>query len=205
MNLREPLLRGIYDYGFERPVDVQQHALKPCISSYNAIVQVQSGTSKTIIFIIAISRQLDVNCKDCQTLILVSKRELAKRIHRVVLALGEHINVTCHACIGCVNIREDIKHLEAGVQVVVGTPMVGSMIFVLDETAELLSRGFKNKIYDVLTILSGSFQAIVVLATMPCGLLEITGEFKIYPVKILIKKEERTLEGIRQFYVNVSQ
>ncbi len=44
------------------------------------------------------------------------------QIHRVVLALGEHMNVTCHACIGGVNLREDMKRLEAGVQVVVSTP-----------------------------------------------------------------------------------
>ncbi|CAF4298255.1 unnamed protein product, partial [Rotaria sp. Silwood2] len=63
-----------------------------------------------------------MECKDCQALILVPTRELAQGIHRVVLALGEHMKVTYHACIGGVNVREDIKRLEAGVQIVVGTP-----------------------------------------------------------------------------------
>ncbi|CAF3707687.1 unnamed protein product [Rotaria sp. Silwood1] len=218
MNLREPLLRGIYGYGLERPANVQQHALKPCISGYDVIAQAQAGTGKTITFIIAVLQQLNVDCKDCQALILVPTRELAQEIHRVVLALGEHMHVTCHACVGGVNSREDMKQLEAGVQVVVGTPgrtydmlnrsalrSENIKMFVLDEADELLSRGFKEQIYDVFTALPENVQVIVVSATMPCDLLEITAKFMNDPVKVLIKREERTLDGIRQFYVNIER
>jgi translation initiation factor 4A len=76
-------------------------------------------------------------------------------------------------------------------------------MFVLNEADELLSRGYKEQIYDILTMLSGNIQVIVVSATMPCDLLEIEVKFMNDPVKILTKREERTLEGIRQFYVNV--
>ncbi|CAF3454452.1 unnamed protein product [Rotaria socialis] len=218
MNLREPLLRGIYSYGYERPADVQQRALKPCISGYDVIVQAQSGTGKTIAFIIAVLQQLNMDCKDCQALILVPTRELAQGIRKVVLVLGEHMHVTCHACIGGVNIRENMKQLETGVQVIVGTPGRTSdmlkrsalcseniKMIVLDEADELLSRGFNEQIYDVFTMLSKNVQVIVVSATMPCDLLEITAKLMNDPVKVLIKKEERTLEGIRQFYVNVER
>ncbi|CAF4051135.1 unnamed protein product [Rotaria sordida] len=218
MNLREPLLRGIYGYGLERPSDVQQRALSPCISGYDVIVQAQSGTGKTITSIIAVLQQLNVDCKDCQALILVPTRELAQGIHRVVLTLGEHINVTCHACIGSMNLREDMKRLEAGVQVVVSTPgrtydmlkrsalrSENIKMFVLDEADEILSRGFKEQIYDLFTMIPPNVQVILLSVTMPYDLLEITTKFINNPVKILIKKEERTLEGIRQFYVNVER
>lgn len=76
-------------------------------------------------------------------------------------------------------------------------------MFVLDETDELLSRGFKDQIYDIFAALPENVQVIVVSATMPCDLLEIAAKFMNDPVKILTKIEERTLEGIRQFYVNV--
>ncbi|CAF1336469.1 unnamed protein product [Rotaria sordida] len=218
MNLRELLLRGIYGYGLERPSDVQQRALSPCISGYDVIVQAQSGTGKTITSIIAVLQQLNVDCKDCQALILVPTRELAQGIHRVVLTLGEHINVTCHACIGGMNLREDMKRLEAGVQVVVSTPgrtydmlkrsalhSENIKMFVLDEADEILSRGFKEQIYDLFTMMPPNIQVILLSVTMPYDLLEITTKFINNPVKILIKKEERTLEGIRQFYVNVER
>ncbi|CAF4183796.1 unnamed protein product [Adineta steineri] len=218
MNLRESLLRGIYAYGFERPTDIQQRALKPCISGYDVIAQAQSGTGKTIMVSIAVLQQLDVDCKNCQALILVPTRELAKETHRVVLALGEYMNVTCHARVGGVNIREDMKRLETSVQVVVSTPgRIYDMLkrsalhsenikmFVLDDADELLARGFKDQIYDLLTMLSRNIQVIVVSSTMPSELLEIAAKFTNDPVKILTKREDRTLEGIRQFYVNVER
>ncbi|CAF3538049.1 unnamed protein product [Rotaria sp. Silwood1] len=218
MNLHELVLRGIYGYGLERPTDVQQRALEPCISGYDVIVQAQSGTGKTITFIIAVLQRLNMECKDCQALILVPTRELSQKIHRVVLTLGEHMNVTCHACIGGTNLREDMKQLEAGVQIVVGTPgRIYDMLkrsvlrsenikmFVLDEVDELLSRGFKDQIYDIFTMLSGNVQVIVASTTMAFDLLEITAKFMNDPVKVFFKIEERMLEGVRQFYVNVER
>ncbi|CAF0764413.1 unnamed protein product [Rotaria sordida] len=218
MNLREPLLHGIYGYGLERPTDVQQRALKACTSGYDVIVQAPSGMGKTITFIIAVLQQLNMECKDCQALILVPTRELAQGIHRIVLALGEHMNVTCYACIGGVKFREDMKQVEAGVQVVVGTPgRIYDMLkrsvlhsenikmFVLDEVDELLSRGYKDQIYDLSTMLPENVQVMVTSATKIFDLLEITAKLMNDPVKILFKIEERTLEGIRQFYVNVER
>ncbi|CAF4720197.1 unnamed protein product [Rotaria sp. Silwood1] len=218
LNLREPLLRDIYGYGIEHPANVQQRALKSCISGYDVIVQAQSGTGKTITSIIAVLQQLNMDCKNCQTLILVPTRELAQAIHRVVLTLGKHMNVTSHACIGNTNIHEDIKILQAGVQVVVGTPgRIYDMLkrsalraenikmFVLDEADELLSHGFNEQIYDIFTMLPGNIQVIVLSVTMPCDLLDITTKFMNDPVKVFIKTEERTLDGIRQFYVNVER
>jgi superfamily II DNA/RNA helicase len=78
-------------------------------------------------------------------------------------------------------------------------------MFVLDEADELLSRGFNEQINDIFAVLPKNVQVIVVSATMSCGLLEITAKLMNDPVKILIKREERTLQGIRQFYVNVER
>jgi translation initiation factor 4A len=218
MNLREPLLRGIYGYGFERPSAIQQRAIKPCILGRDVIAQAQSGTGKTATFAISILQQLDMEFKDCQALILAPTRELAQQIQKVVLALGDYMGVSCHACIGGTNVRDDIKRLETGVQIVVGTPgRVYDMLnrtalrsksikmFVLDEADEMLSRGFKEQIYDVFTTMPQNIQVILLSATMPSDVLEVTTKFMNDPVKILVKKEELTLEGIRQFYVTVER
>lgn len=218
MNLREPLLRGIYGYGFERPSAIQQRAIKPCILGHDVIAQAQSGTGKTATFAISILQQLDPDLKDCQALILAPTRELAQQIQKVVLALGDYMGVSCHACIGGTNVRDDIKRLETGVQIVVGTPgRVYDMLnrsalrsktikmFVLDEADEMLSRGFKEQIYDVFTTMPQNIQVILLSATMPSDVLEVTTKFMNDPIKILVKKEELTLEGIRQFYVTVER
>jgi translation initiation factor 4A len=78
-------------------------------------------------------------------------------------------------------------------------------MFVLDEADEMLSRGFKEQIYDVFTTMPQNIQVILLSATMPNDVLEVTTKFMNDPIKILVKKEELTLEGIRQFYVTVER
>ena len=100
--------------------------------------------------------------RDTQALVLSPTRELAVQIQQVVLALGDYMNVQCHACIGGTSIGEDIRKLEYGQHVVSGTPgRVFDMIrrrslrlrnvkmLVLDEADDLLDRGFKDQIYDI--------------------------------------------------------
>jgi len=218
MNLREDLLRGIYAYGFEKPSAIQQRAIIPCIRGRDVIAQAQSGTGKTATFSIAILQQLDLSIKDCQALILAPTRELAQQIQKVVLALGDFMQATCHACIGGTNVKEDMKKLETGSQIVVGTPgRVSDMLqrkafnpkhiklFVLDEADEMLSRGFKEQIHDVFTKMPYTIQVILLSATMPADVLDVTKKFMRDPIRILVKKEELTLEGIKQFYIMVGR
>ena len=116
------------------------------------IAQAQSGTGKTATFSISVLQKLDPNVKACQALILAPTRELAQQIQKVVVAIGDFMSVECHACIGGTSVREDMKALQDGPHVVVGTPgRVQDMIqrrvlktdsmkmFVLDEADEMLS------------------------------------------------------------------
>merc|ERR1719323_816889 len=218
MQLREKLLRGIYAYGFEKPSAIQQRAILPCIKGHDVIAQAQSGTGKTATFSIAILQQIDISLRETQALVLAPTRELAQQIQKVMIALGDYMEAQCHACIGGTNVREDIARLSSGVHVVVGTPgRVFDMInrralntrhikmFVLDEADEMLSRGFKDQIYDVFKTLNEDIQVILLSATMPLDVLEVTKRFMRDPVQILVRKEELTLEGIRQFFVDVER
>uniref|UniRef100_A0A3B3BB56 ATP-dependent RNA helicase n=1 Tax=Oryzias melastigma TaxID=30732 RepID=A0A3B3BB56_ORYME len=219
MNLREALLRGIYAYGFEKPSAIQQRAIIPCIKGYDVIAQAQSGTGKTATFAISILQQIDVELKATQALVLAPTRELAQQIQKVVLALGDYMGANCYACIGGTNIRNEVQKLQAEApHIVVGTPgRVFDMLsrknispkcikmFVLDEADEMLSRGFKDQIYEIFQKLASSTQVVLLSATMPADVLEVTKKFMREPIRILVKKEELTLEGIRQFYINVEK
>jgi len=105
--------------------------------------------------------------------------------------------------------------LQDGVHIIVGTP--GRVLdllsrrafnpatiktFVLDEADEMLSRGFKDQIYDVFQALPANVQVGLFSATMPPEALEITEKFMTSPIRILVKQDEVTLEGIRQFFIN---
>jgi len=159
-----------------------------------------------------------MNVKATQALILAPTRELAQQIQKVVVALGDYMNVECHACVGGTNVREDMTKLQEGCQVVVGTPgRVFDMInrralrtdhikvFCLDEADEMLSRGFKDQIYEVFQLLPQDTQVVLLSATMPADVLEVTKKFMRDPVRILVKRDELTLEGIKQFYIAVEK
>lgn len=218
MNLKEELLRGVFAYGFEKPSAIQQRAILPVIKGHDVIAQAQSGTGKTATFSISILQSIDISIRKCQALVLSPTRELAQQIQKVVLALGDYMDCKCHACIGGTNVRDDMKILEAGVHVVVGTPgRVWDMInrralnteqikmFVLDEADEMLSRGFKDQIYEVFQLLPPQTQVVLLSATMPPDVLEVTKNFMRDPIRILVKRDELTLEGIKQFYVSVEK
>jgi len=218
MELKPDLLRGIYAYGFERPSAIQQRAIMPIITGRDCIAQAQSGTGKTATFSVSILQRIDTSVKKTQALILAPTRELAQQIQKVVIALGDYLNIDCHACVGGTAVREDIAKLNEGPHFVVGTPgRVFDMInrgalksdsvkmFCLDEADEMLSTGFKDSIYDIFQLLPAETQVVLLSATMPTEVLDVTKKFMRDPIRILVKRDELTLEGIRQFFIAVEK
>jgi len=88
----------------------------------DVIAQSQSGTGKTATFSIAMLQMIDTQLRDTQALVLSPTRELAVQIQQVVLALGDFMNIQCHACIGGTSLGDDIKKLDYGQHIVSGTP-----------------------------------------------------------------------------------
>jgi len=218
MGFKKEVLDGIYAYGFEKPSAIQQRAIMPAVQGHDVIAQAQSGTGKTATFSISILQRLDMSIRECQALVLAPTRELAQQIQKVVLALGDFLHVSCHACIGGTNVQEDMRKLDAGVQLIVGTPgRVFDMIsrgalrvqeckmFVLDEADEMLNHGFKDQIYEVFRFMPTTCQVVLLSATMPDEVLEVTKNFMRDPIRILVKRDEVTLEGIKQFYVSIDR
>ena len=218
MGLKESVLRGIFSYGFERPSAIQQMAIVPMVSGRDIIAQAQSGTGKTGTFSISILQRINIDKTDCQALILSPTRELAQQIIKVITALSTFMKLKIHACVGGKKIRDDIEALKNGCHIVIGTPgRVQDMIhrtalnvrnldmMVLDEADEMLSRGFKEQIHHIFCYLPSTIQTCLFSATMPLDILEITTRFMKSPTRILVKRDELTLEGIKQFYIAVDR
>lgn len=218
MNLKEDLLKGIYAYGFEKPSAIQKRAIAPIIKGRDVIAQSQSGTGKTATFCMGVLQRIDTQMNETQALVLSPTRELALQTQKVLLALGDYMKVQAHACIGGNKIGEDCKRLDTGVHAVSGTPgRVFDMIkrknlrtkniklLVLDEADEMLSMGFKEQIFDVYKHLPAGVQVVIVSATLPQEVLNVANQFITDPVKILVKRDEITLEGIKQFFIAVEK
>jgi ATP-dependent RNA helicase len=143
---------------------------------------------------------------------------LATQTQKVLLAIGDYMQIQAHACIGGKSIGDDIRKLDYGVHIVSGTPgRVFDMIrrrnlrtrniktLILDEADEMLNQGFKEQIYDVYRYLPPQIQVLLISATLPREVLEMTTKFMTEPVRVLVKRDELTLEGIKQFFVAVER
>jgi len=218
MGLNKDLIRGIFSYGFEKPSAIQQRAIKQIMKGNDLIAQSQSGTGKTATFSIGVLQSLDTQTRETQALVLAPTRELAVQIQKVILALGDYMNVQCHACIGGTNVGEDMRKLDYGQHVVTGTPgrvfdMIrrrnlrtrGIKMLVLDEADEMLTKGFKEQLYDIYRYLPPGVQVVLLSATLPHDVLEMTSKFMTDPVRVLVKRDELTLDGIKQFFVAVDR
>jgi len=218
MGLNKDLVRGIFSYGFEKPSAIQQRAIKQIMKGNDLIAQSQSGTGKTATFSIGVLQSLDTQTRETQALVLSPTRELAVQIQKVILALGDYMNVQCHACIGGTNVGEDMRKLDYGQHVVTGTPgrvfdMIrrrnlrtrGIKMLVLDEADEMLTKGFKEQLYDIYRYLPPGVQVVLLSATLPHDVLEMTSKFMTDPVRVLVKRDELTLDGIKQFFVAVDR
>ncbi|ODV81422.1 eukaryotic initiation factor 4A-12 [Suhomyces tanzawaensis NRRL Y-17324] len=215
MNLNPLLLKGIYEYGFETPSAIQSRAIMQIISGKDVIAQAQSGTGKTATFSIGMLEVLDTKVKDCQALVLSPTRELALQIQRVIQQLGKFMKIQSYGCIGGSQINEDIKNLKSiKKQIISGTPgrildlikrrflsLKSLKLLILDEADELLTNGFKEQIFEILKTVNAGIQIVVVSATLTRDVLEMTNKFTSNPVKILVKREDVTLEGIKQYYI----
>ena len=217
INMKEDLLRGIYSYGFESPSPIQKRAIIPIVQGRDVIAQAQSGTGKTGAFTISAIQCIDETVNEIQVLILAPTRELAIQIHKVVTSLGAFINkFKSKLMIGGVPTSEDMVDNNQVPQILVGTPgRVYDMIrrkkitvkslrlIILDEADEMLSAGFKEQVYNIFQFLGNDVRVALFSATLPPDIQVLTEKFMRDPVKILVKTESITLEGILQYYVAI--
>lgn len=214
MNISENLLRGIYAYGYEIPSKIQQKAIVPIKEGVDLIAQSQSGTGKTGTFVIGSLDKIDVSYNNTQILILSPTRELCIQTNNVVTNISKYMNITSYACIGGTNLKQCMKELRNGKQVVLGTPgRINDMLnknalnlenlktLIIDEADDMLDRGFLDQIKDILKFIGQDVQICLFSATLPLDVMNTTKYFMNNPLNIFVKKEELTLEGIKQYYI----
>ena len=225
MNLDTQLLRGIYGYGFESPSSIQQRAIIPFVNGNELIAQAQSGTGKTGAFSIALLQKLATlkNNGDlknvCQAIVLLPTRPLANQVKSVMESLGSYLKLGIMSCVGGTKVSDDIREMRRNnINVVVGTPgrvydllcrkdgINGENIkyLIIDEADEMLdANGFQDITHDILVKLSQDVQIGLYSATLPPAVMNIADEFIRNPVKIIVKQEDLTLEGIKQYYISM--
>lgn len=216
------IIKGIIAYGFEKPSPIQQKGIIPMINNLDVIAQAQSGTGKTATFCIGSLLNVDESLNTTQILVLVHTRELAMQVDNVFRQIGKYTKINFNLSIKGVPLRDNIDSLKgtngSKPHIVIGTPgRIIDMInryaldtskikyLVIDEADEMLSEGFVEQIHKIFTSLPKTSKTALFSATLNQEFMDLTKKFMDKPANILIKNEELTLEGIKQFYINVEK
>jgi len=216
------IIRGVMSYGFEDPSPIQKKAIKPLLGKFDLIAQAQSGTGKTATFCIGTLGRIDFTKNETQAIVLAHTLELAQQIEHVFTNIGKYTNLRLATAAKSSTVRENIETLLGrnnpdGLlpHVVIGTPgrvldMINKEVInintirllICDEADELLSEGFIAQIKQIIGSIGEQTQIGLFSATMDASFFKLTEKFLRNPINILIKKENLTLEGIKQFYID---
>lgn len=215
LNLKTDLLRGIYNYGFENPSNIQKQAILPIIQGKEIIAQAQSGCGKTGTFAISSLQIVDAQVNKTQVLIIAPTHELVQQIAMVTQSIGGLIsNLRVKTMVGGTSIREEENNVKTNVpHIIIGSAgriydmirrraisMQYVKLFVLDEADEMLSHGFKDQIYNIFQYFSDSVQVALFSATVPDEMLIVANKFMQNPVNIRVENEKLSLAGIQQYF-----
>eukprot|EP00703_Trepomonas_sp_PC1_P004851 JAP91755.1 Eukaryotic translation initiation factor 4A [Trepomonas sp. PC1] len=218
LGLKKSLIGGIFAHGFEEPSAIQQQAIPAILTGRDTICQAQSGTGKTATFSIAALQQLDEQDRSTQILVISPTRELADQSFKVAQSIAQRMNVNIGIFTGGSEVSKDVQALSQSTQVAIGT--TGRIIqliemnklkthkikmIIIDEADEMLKRDFAEQLVKIFKYTPKDAQVVLVSATMPTEVLEITNQLMNNPVKILVKEDKLTLDGIRQYFVPVQE
>jgi superfamily II DNA/RNA helicase len=220
MELPDNLARGIYAHGFERPSKIQRVAILPMKQGRDILAQSQSGTGKTGTFLIGALSNVDPSVIAPQVLVVNPVRELAEQTQKEAHEIGEFMGLRAMSATGGTPVMQDIRNLSRGVHVVSGTPgRIYDLInrgalnldriqyLILDEADQMLDDLFSGQIKAILDThkFPTTTRLAMFSATMPDEVLELADTFLQNPVRILLKTEEISLKGIKQFHIGLDR
>jgi len=218
LDMKEELLRGIYCYGLENPSEIQKKTFRHIISGKDLYAQAQSGSGKTGAFTIGALQRVNTVMAETQIIVLAPTRELAKQISIVMTKIGSMMEgLIIKPVYGGTSIQKDAIDIKNKIpHIIVGCAgrifdmvnrkllnMSTIRMMILDEADEMLSKSFKDQIYNIFQYLKQDVQVLLFSATMPPDFFAITNKFMRDPVKIVVKPEELTLECIQQYFIAV--
>lgn len=218
LGLSEASLKAIEKKGFEEPTPIQAQAIPIILDTKDDIVgQAQTGTGKTAAFGLPVMELLDENKKGVKALIVAPTRELAVQVSEELYSFKKSKRTKILPIYGGTSIERQIKKLQEGTDIVVGTP--GRLIdlidrkvlkldaldyLILDEADEMLNMGFVEDIEYIVKNANPEKRTFLFSATMPERIMQIAKNYMKQYQTILVKKKELTTSLTDQIYFEVS-
>lgn len=217
LNLNASLLKAIDELGYTKPTTIQEKAFAPVMSGRDICGIAQTGTGKTLAYLLPTLRQLKYS-KDrfTQLLIIVPTRELVIQVMEEVKKLTTYMSIEVMGAYGGVNINPQLKAAELGYDVVVATPgrlldlilngalkTKGIKKLVIDEVDEMLNLGFRSQLKRILDLLPAKRQNLMFSATITSDVTLLIHDYFNDPIIIEAAPTGTPLENIDQslYYV----
>lgn len=215
LGLRPEVLQAVKHLGYENATPVQAQTIPALSEGRDIIGQAQTGTGKTAAFALPILSKIDIKLLKTQALILAPTRELAIQVAEAFQSYAKFLpGFHVLPIYGGQDYRPQLKALERGVQVVVGTPgrvmdhlerktlsLAHVKIIVLDEADEMLNMGFLEDVEWILSQMPAKHQTALFSATMPTSIKNIAKKYLKEAEHIKIQATEASIQSIKQYYV----
>lgn len=220
LGLKEPITRALLDLGYEKPTIIQEKAIPQIISSREDLKAfAQTGTGKTAAFSLPILQLADENNSNTQAIILSPTRELAVQIGKNIQDFSKYMkNLKVVTVYGGASIEEQIRALNKGAQIVIGTPgravdlinrralKLGNVEWlVLDEADEMLNMGFKEELDSILQATPKTKQTLLFSATFPAEVEAISRNYMTKPVEITSGQKNQSSDNVSHEYYLVNE
>lgn len=216
--ISEALVTLLKQQGITEPTPVQEQAIPPMRAGRDVIAQAQTGTGKTLAFLLPILAKIKPQGAVAQALVVAPTRELAVQIAHVAEPLGTALGIGTIAIYGGADMERQKEKLRRHPQLIIGTPgrlldhvrrgtlALGSVNkIVLDEADEMLKMGFIEDVEALLAQTAQDYQLALFSATMPARIVQLTKNFMTNPVRIHMEGERTTLENIEQIVLSVRE
>lgn len=219
LGVRDDLLRGIAEMGFETPMPVQEKVIPVLLSGdHDLVALAQTGTGKTAAFGLPVIQRVDTDVREPQALVLAPTRELCLQIASDLADFSKYTpDLSIIPVYGGSSIESQIRALRHGAHIIVATP--GRLIdlinrgvvrldkvntVVLDEADEMLNMGFVDSITDILSHVPADRKMLMFSATMPAEVAKIAKRFMKEPEEIVIGTRNEGAKNVRHIYYMVN-
>ncbi|MFO0753415.1 MAG: DEAD/DEAH box helicase [Thermodesulfovibrionales bacterium] len=216
-SLSKETLKAISEIGFEEPTPIQMSAMPLVLQGLDIVGQAQTGTGKTAAFGIPIVEKCQRSRRP-YALILEPTRELAVQVAQEINRIGKYKKSVVLPVYGGKSIENQIRALQRGVDVVVGTPgriidhlnratlsLSGVQIVVLDEADEMLNMGFIEDIETILKSTPAERQTLLFSATMPQPIMNIARRYMRNPERVKVNTKDVVVPEIKQVFYEVRE
>ncbi|MCR2820033.1 DEAD/DEAH box helicase [Lederbergia panacisoli] len=218
LGIRKEINYTLKSLGIVAPTSIQERTIPSVLEGKDVIAKAQTGTGKTLAFVLPILEKIDVHKSDVQALILTPTRELAQQISKEIKRMLENVEgINVLTVYGGQDVQHQLKKLKGAQHIVVATPgrlldhirrgtieLSTVKMFVLDEADQMLLMGFLPEVDEIIQEALSSPQTMLFSATMPNEIITLAKKYLVEPEFIEVKAKKVTVEEVKQVVIETT-